>query len=130
MSIWPWRPKCSGVPRPPAPRTPTPWRVIDDEHRVVLAAEGDRFGQLGHVPFHAEDAVGDDPAAGLAGMGLQLGFEIGQVAVLIDFAGDRFADQADAVDDAGVVQLVGEDARRPAPTSVGNTASLAFQQLT
>jgi hypothetical protein len=29
--------------------------------------------------------------------------------VLIDFAGDCFADETDAVDDAGVVELVGKD---------------------
>ena len=42
-------------------------------------------------------------------MSFQLRFEVIQVAVLIDLAGNRFAHQADAVDDAGVVQLVGED---------------------
>ena len=29
--------------------------------------------------------------------------------MFVDFAGDRFADEADAVDDAGVIQFVGKD---------------------
>jgi hypothetical protein len=35
----------------------------------VLAAEGDEVGEFGDVAFHAEDAVGDDPAAGFIGVG-------------------------------------------------------------
>jgi hypothetical protein len=75
----------------------------------MLAREGDKLGQLRYVAFHAKDAIGHDPAAGFAAVLLQLRFEIVQVAVLVDFAGDRFAHQADAVDDAGVIELVGQN---------------------
>src|SRR5262245_10826834 len=75
----------------------------------MLSAERDELRQLGYISFHAEDAVGDDPATGLARVSLESGLEIGEVAVFIDLARDRFADEADAVDDAGVVQLVGEN---------------------
>jgi hypothetical protein len=57
--------------------------IIDDEHRVVGSAQSHQFRQLRHIAFHTEDAVSDDPAAGFGSVGLQFGFEIRKVAVLI-----------------------------------------------
>lgn len=84
-------------------------RIIDDKQRGVMAAERDELRKFGDIAFHAEHAVGDDPATGFTRVGFQFDFEIGEVAVLIDLARDCFADEADAVDDTGVVELIGKD---------------------
>ena len=75
--------------------------VIDHEDGVVLFGEGDEFGQWGDVSVHREDAVGDDEATAMGGRGFELGFEVGDVAVVVD--GDLCAGEATAINDAAVI---------------------------
>lgn len=72
------------------------------------------FGQVGElvdgadVAVHGEDAVGDDEfVAGLVGDFLQELFGVGDVLVAEDF--DFCSGEARAVDDGGMVELVGDD---------------------
>ncbi len=90
--------------------------VVDDEECVVLVAEFSQFWKVGDVAFHGEDAVGDEPD--LAGdFGVVFGFFKGftgrvHVGVFVDSFFDTFLDdggQAHRVDDAGVVEFVGDD---------------------
>lgn len=65
--------------------------------------------EIGNDAIHGEHAVGGNelqPGAGCVG-GLELGFQIGHVVVLI--AVPLGLAQADAVDDGGVVQLIADD---------------------
>ena len=98
----------------PAPRLPEnahAVRVVDDHDRVVLARELDDLGELREVAFHREDAVGDDQLARVAWRGLESVPERTHVGVRIDDLRRR-ARQPDRVDEARVVQRVGEDHRR------------------
>ena len=67
----------------------------------------DQLGQRRQVALHAEDAVGDDQAAGAVGDLAELALERADVGVLVDGLAAG-AGEADAVDDRGVVELVGE----------------------
>ena len=84
-------------------------RLVDDEDRVVLVRQLFEGGQVGHIAFHAEHAVGDDEliAGGLALGRVEHPRQLGQVAVLVDEP--LGLAQADRVDDRGVVEGVGED---------------------
>ena len=108
-STRPSTPQCSGVPRPVLPDEARRVGVVDHDQRVVALGEvADRL-QVGDVAVHREDAVGRDDHAARAGRArlLQLRLEVLQVHVLVAEA-VRLA-EADAVDDRGVVERVGDD---------------------
>ena len=81
--------------------------VVDHDHGVVFFGEVADLGELGEVAIHGEDAVGGDEAMAGAGGGFELGLEVVHIAVAVAEAGGLR--EADAVDDAGVVELVGDD---------------------
>ena len=72
-----------------------------------FSARSQIAGQVGDVAVHGEHAVGGDQAearaGGLGQLGLEVGHVVVQVAEALGFA------EADAVNDAGVVQFVGDD---------------------
>ena len=73
-----------------------------------FSARSHSAGSGADVAVHGEDAVGDDQlVAGLVLDLVQQLFGVGRVLVAEDL--DLGARQASAVDDAGVVQLVGDD---------------------
>ena len=90
--------------------------VVDDQQRVVLIAEFSEFWEVGDVAFHGEDAVGDEPDLA-CDFGVVLCFFEGftrrvHVGVFVDSFLDALFDdggQAHRVDDAGVVEFVGDD---------------------
>jgi hypothetical protein len=80
--------------------------LVEVEHGAVPLAEIDDLPERRRVAVHAEDGVGgDEPAAG-TGRREQPGEPV-HVAVAVDL--DVGAGEAAAVDDGGVVPLVGED---------------------
>ena len=81
-------------------------RLVDHQQAVVAAGELDELAQRRDVAVHREDAVGDDQPRVGAGLA-QAPLEVLDVAVAVD-EGPRAGEPA-AVDDAGVVELVGED---------------------
>ena len=82
--------------------------VIHHREHPVLFRDLVDFIQRRDVAVHREDAVGDDEAAPvLRQVLLDFRFQVGGIAVLVD--DDLGAAQARAVDDAGVVEAVGED---------------------
>ena len=85
--------------------------VVHDHDRVVLACEPDDVGELREVALHREDAVRDHELAGLSRRGGKTVAQRSHVRMRVD-ALVRRTRQANRVDDARVVQLVGEDHRR------------------
>ncbi len=82
-------------------------RVIDHDEGVVLFREVADGGEVGDEAVHREDAVAGDEAGAGAGGGAQLFLEIGHVVVAVAMA--LGLAEAHAVDDRGVIQLVGND---------------------
>ncbi len=85
--------------------------VVDVDHSAVGFAGFGDFVEGGDVAVHAEDAVGDDEDAPVGGV-VFAGFvedagEVVGVAVVVD--GAFGGAEADAVDDAAVVELVADD---------------------
>ena len=81
--------------------------VVDQDESPMAVRQVADLRQGCDVAVHGEDAVGDDqPESGRGGL-LELRLEVAHVGVLVDEA-LRLA-EANAVDDRGVVQLVGED---------------------
>ena len=82
-------------------------RIVHHHQRAVLLGEVADRGQVGDIAVHGEHAVGGDQAetraGGLGQLGIEVGHVVVQVAEPLGFA------QADAVNDAGVVQLIGND---------------------
>ena len=89
----------------------------------MALGELDELGQRGDVAVHREDAVGDDQRAAALGLTGDPPGEVLDVAVVVD---ERLgAREPAAVDDRGVVELVGEDhvaPRGPAPRSTPTLA--------
>ena len=81
--------------------------VVDHDQGVVLLGQRADLVELGNGAVHAEGAVGGDDAIAGALAFLELGFEIGHVVGLVDVA--LGLAEADAIDDRGVVQRVGDD---------------------
>ena len=82
--------------------------VVDHHNGVVFFGERGEFVDGADISVHGEDSVGDDEFA--AGFVLDFAeklFGVGDVFVAEDF--DFGAGEARAVDDAGVVELVGDD---------------------
>jgi hypothetical protein len=82
-------------------------RLVDHQQRVELARQRLDFRQRRRAAFHAENAVGDDQPALRPPCPLQRPPQAGDVAVLIGL--DLGAAQAAAIDDAGMVQPIGDD---------------------
>ena len=78
--------------------------IVDHDHGVVALSQLDDLRQRRHVAVHREDAVGDHHPEARAGAVHELVLEVGHVAVGVPVS-LRLA-QADAVDDARVVQRV------------------------
>ena len=81
--------------------------------------------EVGDVAVHREHAVGGDQAEARVGGLVSLRLEVVHVAVRV--AQPLRLAEADAVDDAGVVQLVGDDGVS-ASSSVSNSPPLASKQ--
>ena len=81
--------------------------VIDHHECVVLVGEVADLFEPGDVAIHGEDAVSGDEAMARASGVFQLGFEVVHIAVLVSILGGFT--EANAVDDAGVVELVRND---------------------
>ena len=81
--------------------------VVDDEKRLVLLSQFDDLRKRGKRAFHGEDAVGDDHLVARLARRFQGAPQVGYVAVFVAFL--LRLGQADAVDDRGVIQLVGDD---------------------
>ena len=110
-STSPRSPKCSTVPRPVSPSTPTPCESSTIDDRVVLARELDDLRELREIALHREDAVGDDQLARVARSSRERVAQRLHVRVRVDDLRRR-PREPDRVDDARVVELVGEDHRR------------------
>ena len=83
--------------------------VIDQDERVIGIRQFPDFAELGEIAIHGKHAVGDDHDAALvfaAGL-FQLGFEVRHVAIGVAIA--RRLAEADAVNDRGMVQGIGND---------------------
>ena len=109
MSIRSITPLTSAEPRPVSPRKPVAVAFVDVHQRVVLLRQRGDLVQRRDEAVHREHAVGGDQLGARAGGigGLQLLLQIGHVAVGVAEA--LGLAQADAVDDRGVVQRVGDD---------------------
>ena len=82
-------------------------RIVHHHQGIVLVGQFADGRQIGQRSIHGKDAVGGDQAEA-ASLGLaQLGLEVGHVVVAIAKA-LGFA-EANAVDDAGVIQFIGDD---------------------
>ena len=107
-STLPVMPKWSTDPRPLRPSTPEAWASSTIMMAPYLSASAANLSTGPMSPSMREDAVGDHQlAARLAGNFLEQLLAVGHVLVAEDL--DLGPRQARAVDDAGVVQLVGED---------------------
>ena len=82
-------------------------RFIDDQDGVVILGGFRQPGERGGVPVHAEEGLGDQqPAAG----GTCLVEEAcGSLRISVGIDGDSSAREAAAVDDAGMVECIGDD---------------------
>ena len=82
--------------------------VVDHHDGVVFFGECGELVDGADVAIHREDAVGDDElVAGLVLNFAQELFAVGDIFVAEDF--DLCAGETCAVDDAGVIELVGDD---------------------
>ena len=82
--------------------------VIDHEHDIILAGDCVDLVQGGDVAVHGEDAIGD--AQGTAvGAFIFFNLCLQVCGIGMGETHDAGAGQARAVDDAGVIQFVGED---------------------
>ena len=100
-------PNSSGVPAPDGPDEADRVRVVDHHQGVVALGQVADLVERREVAVHREDAVGDDQPTPGALAASQLLLEVGHVPVAVAQA-LRLA-QPDAVDDRGVVELVGDD---------------------
>ena len=108
MSTRPATPQCSGVPRPVLPMKPVAWRVVHHHERAGACRPGRRSSASGATSPSIEKTPSVTIIRKRADARLlQLGLEVAHVDVLVDEA-LRLA-QPHAVDDRGVVELVGED---------------------
>ena len=83
-------------------------RVVDHHDGAVLFRQRGQLRQCADVAVHGKDAIGDDQlVTGLVLHRFQLLFGVRGILVAEDL--DLGARQPGAVDDAGVVQLVGDD---------------------
>ena len=85
--------------------------LVEEEEGPVAPAGRGQPGERGHVAVHGEDRVGDDHGR-WPGPGQQR-LEVVGVGVAVD--GDLGPCQPAAVDDRGVVELVGEDPAAQSP---------------
>jgi len=82
--------------------------VINHHDAIVFFGEVAEFRERSDIAIHGEDAIGDEEfVAGPVFRFLADAFAIGDVAMLEDFDGGF--GKAAAIDDGGVVELVGDD---------------------
>ena len=93
---------------PASPQHSDAVRIVHDQRGLESAAELHQLRQAGHVPFHAENAVGYDQLDRRLADFVQRGLQGGHV-VVGKYLADRLAGQATRIDDAGVVQFVRQD---------------------
>ncbi len=100
--------QAAGGHRAPAPGPETAGGVglIDHQPAAMAPRQGRQLPQRRDVPVHGEDAVGDDQCTP-ARRAAHSPFEVVGVTMPVDEG--LGAGEAAAVDDAGVVELVGED---------------------
>ena len=104
-STSPSSPASATAPRPPGPERAGPVRVVDHHPHVVAPRQLDDLLERRDVAVHREHAVGHDQRAAAVGVA-QPPREVLDVAVAVD---ERLrAREPAAVDDRGVVELVGE----------------------
>jgi len=100
-------------------------RIIHHHQGIMLIRQLTDGRQIGQRPIHGKDAVGGNQAKtrrlGVAQLGLEVGHVVVAIAIALGFA------KADAVDDAGVIQFIGDD-RILFPRSVSNSPPLASKQ--
>ena len=83
-------------------------RVVHHHDATIFFGEVAERGKIRDVAIHGEDPVGDEQLLAVPVFGfLQHAFAIGGVLVFEDFDGG--ARKAAAVNDGGVIQLVGDD---------------------
>jgi hypothetical protein len=82
-------------------------RVVDHDERVVALGEVADAGKRREMTVHREHAVGDDDAAPCVRRLAQPGLKVGEVTVAVTQPPGLA--QADAVDEGGVVELIGDD---------------------
>jgi len=92
---------------PATAQHPLAVRVIDHQQDAQRLRDLGQGGQRRDVAVHAEHAIGDDQAAAIPRRRRDLLAQIVRIGVAK--AHDLRARQAAAIDDAGVVQLVGKD---------------------
>ena len=108
MSTRPCTLKWSTVPRPLRPRTPEACASSTIMMAPYFSARSHKRGQRADVAVHGKDAVGDEQlAAGLVLDAGELLLGVRDVFMAEDL--DLGPGQTRAVDDGGVVQLVGDD---------------------
>ena len=120
-STSPVSPAAATEPRPPGPSAPVAWASSTISRQPWSRASRTSVLQRGDVAVHREDAVGDDQRAAAARLAQPPG-EVLDVAVAVDEG--LGPGQPAAVDDAGVVELVGEDDARRARASAGDRAGV------
>ena len=82
-------------------------RIVDHDQRAVLVREIANFLQRRDAAIHREHTVGRDEACAAILRLLQVLFELREISIRVAQS-TRFA-QPDAIDDAGVVERVGDD---------------------
>ena len=82
-------------------------RVVDHHQRAVLVGEVADGGEFCEVTVHRKHAVGDDENTARTVSRFELSGEVGHVVVFVAEA--LGLAEAHAVDDGGVVELVGND---------------------
>jgi len=82
-------------------------RVVHHDHRIVLVGQVTYLVQLGEVAVHREDAIGCDKPVSRRCRLLQFRFQISHVAVAV--AESLSFRKPDSIDDAGMVQFIGDD---------------------
>src|SRR5687768_14759070 len=80
---------------------------INHYDSIILIGEVAYFVELRNGSIHRENGIGDDEAGTLVSMQLQLGFQVGEVIMLVPGAG-TFS-EPHSIDNGGVVELVGND---------------------
>ena len=106
-SIFPKTPSSSGVPRPVLPRTPVPCDSSTTRNAPYSRVMLDHLRQRRERAFHREHAVGHHQLVARVLRRLERAAQIAEVAVLVALLA-RLR-ETHAVDDRGVIQLVGDD---------------------
>ncbi len=104
----PAKPSSCSSPRPPAPRTPSTVRLVDDQQRPVPAADLVQVAQRGQRAVGGEHRLGDDDGPFLVARGQR---RVDGVDVAVRGDHDAGPGQPACVDQRGVRQRVGHQQR-------------------